>query len=91
MRFGAWKISILYRTGSLTAAARELAKYKLDLVSVQEVSWDKGGTARAGIIIFSLVVKTKMINRKRIFLHHRIASAIKREEFVSDRMSYIVC
>ena len=39
--------------GSLTAAARELARYKLDLVGVQEVRWDKGGTVRSGIIIFS--------------------------------------
>ena len=31
---------ILYRAGSLTAAARELARYKLDLVGVQEVRWD---------------------------------------------------
>jgi hypothetical protein len=28
--------------GSLTAAVRELARYKLDLVGVQEVRWDKG-------------------------------------------------
>jgi hypothetical protein len=28
--------------------ARELARYKLDLVCVQEVRWDKGGTVRAG-------------------------------------------
>ena len=38
----------LYRAGSLTAAARELARYKLDLVGVQEVRWDKGGTVGAG-------------------------------------------
>jgi len=47
MRFGTWKVSILYRIGSLTSAARELARYKLDLVGVQEVSWNKGGTLRA--------------------------------------------
>ena len=34
------------------AAARELARYKLDLVGVQEVRWDKGGTVRAGDYIF---------------------------------------
>jgi hypothetical protein len=28
--------------------ARELGKYKLDLVGVQEVRWEKGGTERAG-------------------------------------------
>jgi hypothetical protein len=33
---------------SLTAAARKLARYKLDLVSVQEDRWDKGGTVREG-------------------------------------------
>jgi hypothetical protein len=34
--------------GSLTAAAKELSRYKLDLVGVQEVRWDKGGTVREG-------------------------------------------
>jgi hypothetical protein len=38
----------LYRAGSLTAVARELTRYKLDFVGVQEVRWDKGGTVRAG-------------------------------------------
>jgi len=38
----------LYSAGSLKAAARELVRYKLDVVGVQEVRWDKGGTVRAG-------------------------------------------
>jgi hypothetical protein len=33
----------LYRPVSLTTLARELARYKLGLVGVQEVRWDKGG------------------------------------------------
>jgi hypothetical protein len=48
MRFGTWKVRSLYRTGSLMTVARELARYKFDLVGVQEVRWDKGGTVRAG-------------------------------------------
>jgi hypothetical protein len=32
--------------------ARELDKYKLDLVGVQEVRWDKEGTVRAGEYTF---------------------------------------
>jgi hypothetical protein len=36
-----------HKSGSLTTVARELARYKLDLVSVQEVRWDYGGTVRA--------------------------------------------
>jgi len=38
----------LYRSGSLTAVARKLTRYKLDLVGVQEVRWDKEGTVRLG-------------------------------------------
>ena len=45
---GTWNVRSLYRAGSLKAAARELARYKLDLAGVQEVRWDKGGTVRAG-------------------------------------------
>ena len=52
MRFGTWNVRSLYRSGSLTTAARELARYKLYLVDVQEVRWDKGGTVRAGDYIY---------------------------------------
>ena len=47
MKIGTWNIRSLYRAGSLKAAAKELARYKLDVVGVQ-VRWDKGGTLRAG-------------------------------------------
>jgi len=45
MRFGTWNVRSLYRAGSITAAARELARYKLDLVGVQ--CRRLGGTERA--------------------------------------------
>jgi hypothetical protein len=32
-----WNVKRLYRAGSLTTEARELARYKLDLEGVQEV------------------------------------------------------
>jgi hypothetical protein len=44
MRFGTWNARILCRTGSLKTVARELGKYTLDLVGVQKVRWEKGGT-----------------------------------------------
>jgi len=47
----------LYRAGSFMAAGRELARYKLDLVGVQEVRWDREGTVRAGDLIFSMEKK----------------------------------
>jgi len=36
------------RTGSLTAVARELARYKLDKQGVQEVRWNNGDMVRSG-------------------------------------------
>jgi hypothetical protein len=52
MRFGTWNVRSLYRSGSLKTVSGELAKYKLDLVEVQEVRWDKGGTEPAGDYTF---------------------------------------
>jgi hypothetical protein len=49
MRFGTWN---LRRLGSLSAVARELARYKLNLVCVHEIRWDKGGMVREGDYIF---------------------------------------
>ena len=51
---GTWNVRSLYTAGSLMAAARELARYKLDLVGVQEVRWDKEGTVKAGDYSFFL-------------------------------------
>jgi hypothetical protein len=33
----------LHRTGALKTVVRELGKYKLDLMGVQEVRWEKSG------------------------------------------------
>ena len=48
MKLGTWKVRNFYRAGFLKAAARELARYKLDVVGLQKVRWDKEGTERAG-------------------------------------------
>jgi exonuclease III len=52
MSFGTWNVRSLYKSESLMTVARKLAKYKLDLVGVQEVRWDKEGTVRAGQYTF---------------------------------------
>jgi hypothetical protein len=82
----------LYRSGALTTAARVLGRYKLDLVGVQEVRWDKEGTVRTGDYIFFLYGKGNEIYQlgTAMFLHHSTVSAVKKLKFVSVRMSYIV-
>jgi hypothetical protein len=44
MRLGTWNVRSLYRVSSLMTDSRELARYKLDLVGVQEARWEGNGT-----------------------------------------------
>jgi exonuclease III len=90
MRFETWNVRSFYRSGSLQTISGELAKYKLDLVGVQEVRWDKGGTEPAGDYTF-FYGNGSADHRlgTGFFVHKRIISAVKWVEFVRDRMSYI--
>ena len=69
MRFGTWNIRSVYKVGSITAAGRELEVYILYLVGVQEVSWDKGSTVRAGVYNFYMEKEMKIINWEQDFLY----------------------
>ena len=70
MRFGTWNVRSLYKARSLTAAARKLARYELDLVGVQWVRWDKEATVRAGNYNFFYGKKTKIISWEQNFLYN---------------------
>ena len=77
MKLGTWNVRSLYRAGSLKAAARELARYKLDVVGVQEVRWDKAGTVRAGDYNFFYGKGNENDQLGTgFFVHHRILFAI---------------
>ena len=85
MRLGTWNVRSLYRAGSLTGAARELARCKLDLMGVQEVRWEKGGPCKSRR--YFLYGKGKENHQfGRVFIeNHRIVSTIKRVQSVSGR------
>jgi hypothetical protein len=70
---------------------RELGKCKLDLVGVQEVRWEKGGTERAEDYTFFYGQGNGDHQLGTgFFVHKRIVSVVRGVEFVSDRMSYVI-
>jgi hypothetical protein len=75
---------------SLKTVSGELAKYKLHLVGVQEVRWDKGGTEPADNYTFFYGNRNADHHLGTgFFIHKGVISTVKRVESVSDRMSYI--
>jgi hypothetical protein len=89
MRCRTWNVRSLYRAGSLVTVSWELSKYKFDLVGVQ-VRWEGGGTEPAGEYTFFYGKGSENHELGSFFMHKGIISAVKRVEFVSDRMSYVI-
>ena len=59
----------LYRAGALKAAARELARYKLDLVGYRRVGGTKGAPYEQGTIISSMEREMKIISWEQAILY----------------------
>jgi hypothetical protein len=74
----------------VTTVTREIAKYRTDIVGVQEARWDSGSEPAGDYNIFYGNWNVNHELGKEFFAHKRIISAVKRSEFVSDRMSYII-
>jgi hypothetical protein len=79
----------VHRSGHLKTESRELAKYKLYLVGIQEVRWDKGSTETSDDYTFCYGNGNADHHLGTgCFIHKGITSAVKKAEFVSDRMPH---
>jgi hypothetical protein len=90
MRFGTWNVKDFYKAGSLAVVSKELPKCMLYLMGVQEVWWDDGGTELAGEYTFFYRKRNENHELGTGFWCIRESSAVKKVEFVSDRLSYIL-
>jgi hypothetical protein len=73
------------------AISRELSKYKLDLMGMQEVRRQGSSTepAEEYTFFYGKGNENQELGTDS-FVHKRITSTVKRVEFVSDRMLYII-
>jgi hypothetical protein len=90
MRFGLWNIRSLYRAVSLMTVSRDVARCKLDLVGVQEVRWEGGGTELPGEYTFLYGKGNENHELGTSFFVCIKVSYQHSREFISDRMSYII-
>jgi hypothetical protein len=78
----------LYRVVSITTVSKELSRYRLHSVGVQEIIWDGSGTEPAGE--YTLFYGKENENHEldtEFFLHKSTISAVRWVEFASGRMS----
>jgi hypothetical protein len=73
----------LYRAGSLVTILKKSKKKKLDLMRVQEIRWEGGGTEFAGEYTFFYRKRNENNELGTVFIiHERIISVVKRTEDV---------
>jgi hypothetical protein len=91
MRVGTWNVRSMYRAGSFRAVVKEISKYELHLVGVQEVRWDESGTEPTGEYTFFYGKGNENHELGTVFFVHKTSmSVVMRVEFISDRILYII-
>jgi hypothetical protein len=62
MRFGTWNVRNLYRAGSLITVAKEISKYKLDLVGYRRSDGTEAAPNQQANIRFSVERGMRIMN-----------------------------
>jgi catechol 2,3-dioxygenase-like lactoylglutathione lyase family enzyme len=90
MRFRLGNVRSLHRVAFIITVLRELQKYMLDLLGMKGLRWPSGTEPVGEYTFFYRKGNENHKLGTDFFVHKRIISAVKRVEFVSDRMLYII-
>jgi len=86
-RYGYHSLQCCQRTSAISFYLLVYYNFVFDVVGVQEVRWDKEGTVREGDYDFFYGIVNDIHQlRTGFFVHRIIISAMKRVEFVSERL-----
>jgi hypothetical protein len=73
MRLGTWNVRSFCRVGSLMTVSRELSRYRLKLVGVQEVRWEGSGSAPTEYTFFYWKINPTFRKTYRLHLQDDMA------------------
>ena len=92
MRFGTWNVTSLFMTWAVILVPQELAKFRLVLLGEkgqQAVRLVGNGVSQIGeYMLYNGKVNNNHQQGTGFFAHKRIKSAVKKVQFISDRLSY---
>jgi hypothetical protein len=90
MRVGTWNVRSLYRAGAYKELMREVERYELDIVAIQESRWTGQGEISGGKHILYYGGADKHSLGTGFVINKKLVPAICDVQFVNDRLSFLV-
>ena len=90
MQIGTWNVRSLYRTGAVVGIVKEVGRYNLDIVRLQEVRLP--GEEKRNYGTYTLFHGKGNVNHAAgtgFLVSNKIKSTVKEVNYISDRLSYL--
>jgi exonuclease III len=92
LRIGTWNIRTLYKPGSLQYVLKEISRYNVDIMGLQEIKWPGSGNlkSRNMTVFFSGKNNGKHENGIDFIIKTSLSKLVKKFEPINDRIRYTV-